>query len=84
MTKKNKLLGNILLLIAAIIWGTAFAFQRVGMDSIEPVTFAASRMTLSAVVVGAFSLFFKTPNEFTEEEKRELLKLPLFKEEENE
>ena len=70
MTKKNKLLGNILLLIAAIIWGTAFAFQRVGMDSIEPITFAASRMTLSAVVVGAFSLFFKTPNEFTEEEKR--------------
>ena len=71
MTKKNKLLGNILLLIAAIIWGTAFAFQRVGMDSIEPATFAASRMTLSAVVVGIVSLFFKTPNELTEKEKRE-------------
>ena len=71
MTKKNKLLGNILLLIAAVIWGTAFAFQRVGMDSIEPVTFAASRMTLSAVVVGAFSIFFKTPSEFAEKEKRE-------------
>lgn len=70
MTKKNKLLGNILLLIAAIIWGTAFAFQRVGMDSIEPATFAASRMTLSAVVVGIVALFFKTPSEFSEEEKR--------------
>ena len=44
------------MILVAIIWGTAFAFQRVGMDHIEPITFNASRMTLSAVFVGIVSL----------------------------
>ncbi|MBR0409421.1 MAG: DMT family transporter [Eubacterium sp.] len=48
----KKLLGNILLTITAMIWGTAFAAQRAGMESIEPITFTASRMFLSAVAVG--------------------------------
>ena len=47
----RKLLGNILLLITTAIWGTAFAFQRMGMDSIEPATFNAARMFLAAVAV---------------------------------
>lgn len=47
----RKLLGNILLLITTAIWGTAFAFQRMGMDSIEPSTFNAARMLLAAVAV---------------------------------
>ena len=47
----RKLLGNILLLITTAIWGTAFAFQRMGMDSIEPSTFNAARMFLAAVAV---------------------------------
>ena len=28
----KKMLGNLLLLLTAMIWGTAFVFQRVGMD----------------------------------------------------
>ena len=48
-------LGNLLLLLTAMIWGTAFVFQRVGMDSIEPVTFNAARMALAAVMVGALA-----------------------------
>lgn len=48
----KKLLGNGLLLLAALIWGTAFAFQRAGMDKIEPITFTAARMVLAAAVVG--------------------------------
>lgn len=48
----KKLLGNGLLLLAALIWGTAFAFQRAGMDSIEPISFTAARMVLAAGVVG--------------------------------
>ena len=48
----KKLLGNGLLLLAALIWGTAFAFQRAGMDSIEPISFTAARMVLAAAVVG--------------------------------
>ena len=52
--KNKKLLGNILLILTAFIWGTAFVFQRVGMDTIEPVTFNAARMFLAAAAVGLF------------------------------
>ena len=51
----KKMLGNLLLLLTAMIWGTAFVFQRVGMDSIEPITFNAARMALAAVMVGALA-----------------------------
>ena len=44
----RKLLSNILLLITTAIWGTAFAFQRMGMDSIEPAV-ASLLMSLEAV-----------------------------------
>lgn len=49
------MLGNLLLLLTAMIWGTAFVFQRVGMDSIEPITFNAARMALAAVMVGVLA-----------------------------
>ncbi|MCR5432397.1 MAG: DMT family transporter [Lachnospiraceae bacterium] len=65
---KKKLIGNILLFFTAIIWGTAFAFQREGMEYIEPITFTASRMTLAAVVIGVVSLLFSAA-----EKKREKL-----------
>ena len=51
----KKMLGNLLLLLTAMIWGTAFVFQRVGMDSIEPITFNAARMALAAVMVGVLA-----------------------------
>ena len=50
--KNKKMLGNTLLLITALIWGTAFVAQRVGMESIEPVTFTSSRMWLAALTAG--------------------------------
>lgn len=53
--KNKQTLGNLLLLLTAMIWGTAFVFQRVGMDSIEPITFNAARMALAAVMVGALA-----------------------------
>ena len=56
---KKKLLGSLLLVLTAVIWGTAFVFQRTGMEQIEPLTFSASRMTLAAVAIGIVSLFFK-------------------------
>jgi len=55
--KNRKMLGNGLLLLTAMIWGTAFAFQRAGMDKIEPITFNAARMALAAVAVGIVALF---------------------------
>lgn len=52
MIKSTTMLGNLLLLLTAVIWGTAFVFQRVGMDSIEPITFNAARMWLAAAAIG--------------------------------
>ncbi len=53
---RRRLLGNGLLTLTALIWGTAFVAQRVGMDSIEPLTFTASRMALAAVAVGLLAV----------------------------
>ena len=42
------MLGNLLLTLTAMIWGTAFVGQRVGMESIEPFTFNAANPGLSS------------------------------------
>ena len=55
--KQNKLLGNILLFVAAVIWGTAFVFQRSGMEDIGPIAFNAARTTLSAIVVAPIAFW---------------------------
>ena len=52
-------LGNILLILTAFIWGTAFVGQRMGMDSVGPVTFNAARMALAALVIGALAFFLR-------------------------
>lgn len=59
--RQRQLLGSLILLIVAVIWGTAFAFQRMGTGVIGPMTFTASRMTLSAVAVGFVSFIIKDP-----------------------
>jgi drug/metabolite transporter (DMT)-like permease len=64
---KKALHSNLLLLLAALIWGFAFVAQRKGMESIGPLTFNGIRFLLGAatvLVVIAFS------------SKRSLLKLP--------
>ncbi len=53
------MLGNALLLLTAMIWGTAFVAQRAGMESIEPLTFTAARMWPAALAVGLVSLVIK-------------------------
>ena len=53
--KNRKLIGSGLLLFTAMIWGTAFVFQRVGMTYIEPFTFNAARMALAAVAIGLYA-----------------------------
>jgi drug/metabolite transporter (DMT)-like permease len=55
--KKRKFIGNLLLLITAIIWGMSFVFQRSGMDYIEPITFNASRNVLAAILISALSAY---------------------------
>lgn len=71
--KNRKLLGNLLLLLTAMIWGTAFVAQRVGMDSIEPITFNAARMWLAAVAIGAVAILTRR-NRQNNRQKRQMPK----------
>ncbi len=47
----KKLRGNILLLITAIIWGTAFVAQSEGMRYVEPFTYNGVRTLLGGIVL---------------------------------
>jgi len=49
--KSKRLYGNTLLMITAIIWGTAFVAQSVGADHVGPFTFTASRSFVGGVVL---------------------------------
>lgn len=49
---KKKQLGNsLLLLLTAVIWGSAFVAQSVGMDYVEPFTFTFARSIIGGVVL---------------------------------
>lgn len=47
----KNLKGNLILLLTAMIWGTAFVFQSDGMKYLGPYTFNMSRTLLAAVVL---------------------------------
>ena len=49
MEKKNTIIGNIMLLIAALVWGCAFVAQSSGMEYVEPLTFNGVRMILGGI-----------------------------------
>ena len=48
---KQTIKGEVMLAFAAIIWGTAFIFQKMGMDHIGPMTFTFFRFGLGAVAM---------------------------------
>ncbi len=48
---KKSLIGIIILLLTAFIWGLAFIAQSKGMENVEPFTFSASRMILGGVAL---------------------------------
>lgn len=48
---KNKTTGSLLLLLTALIWGSAFVAQSVGMDYVGPFTFNAARCIIGGVVL---------------------------------
>jgi drug/metabolite transporter (DMT)-like permease len=54
-----KLRSDLILLLAAIIWGFAFVAQRVGMEYVGPFTFNGVRFTLGTLVLIPFLLFGK-------------------------
>ncbi len=49
--RRETLRADALMLVAALIWGTGFVAQRLGMDHVGPMTFTAARFTLGALVV---------------------------------
>ena len=59
----NKLKGNAILLLTAIIWGTSFVAQSEGMKYIEPFTYNGLRTFIGAIVllpvIAGFKLFDK-------------------------
>ncbi len=48
---RKKLRGNLILLLVAMIWGSSFVAQSVGMDSIGPFTFNGIRTLLGGIVL---------------------------------
>lgn len=46
---KKELRGSILLLLATVIWGSAFVFQSMGMDHIGPFAFQAVRCLIATL-----------------------------------
>lgn len=49
--KQKKLIGNLMLLFTAVIWGAGFVAQRAGMEFVGPLTFGASRFWLAFLVL---------------------------------
>tara|TARA_B100001250_G_scaffold210599_1_gene180731 strand:+ start:968 stop:1843 length:876 start_codon:yes stop_codon:yes gene_type:complete len=54
--------ANILMLIASLIWGTAFVSQTTGMGFIGPFTFSFARFFLAALTVLPLALYFEKQN----------------------
>ena len=50
------LLGGIILLLTALIWGSAFVAQSVGMEHVGPFTFNAIRSLSAAGAIGLFAV----------------------------
>jgi len=51
--------ANLLLLLATIIWGTAFVAQTTGMGYIGPFTFSFARFFLGMLIVLPFALILE-------------------------
>ncbi len=56
MSRKMK--GNLMLLLTALIWGTAFVAQSTGMDHVGPFTYNGIRNLIAAVVLIPVIAFF--------------------------
>ena len=54
--------ANILMLIATLIWGTAFVSQTTGMGAIGPFTFSFSRFFFATITVLPLALYFEKNN----------------------
>lgn len=60
--KKFAIPGSVILLLAALAWGSAFVAQSLGSDSVRPFTFNAARSLLGALVLVPVFLTFDRVN----------------------
>ena len=56
MSKKMR--GNLMLLLTALIWGTAFVAQSAGMDHVQPFTYNGIRTLIGGIVLIPVILLF--------------------------
>ena len=59
---QKSLRGSLLLLLGSVIWGAAFAAQRMGMDHVPPFTFSGVRMLLAGLVMIPAAAFARKKN----------------------
>jgi drug/metabolite transporter (DMT)-like permease len=57
-TNKSKSKGNLLIIIATIIWGAGMSAQSAGMDFVTPLTFNAARFFIGGTMALVPALFF--------------------------
>jgi drug/metabolite transporter (DMT)-like permease len=53
----NRLRADLLLLLTAFIWGTAFIAQKHANESMGPISFVGARFLLSAVVLIPLTIY---------------------------
>lgn len=51
----NRLIANALMLLVALIWGTTFVAQQLGMSDVGPLTYTGTRFLMGAAVVMPFA-----------------------------
>ena len=68
----KKLKSNLLLLLTAMIWGFAFAAQRMGADHIQPFSFNGIRFTLGALSLLPVILMFERKEQQKQNHKAKL------------
>ena len=54
--------ANILMLVASLIWGTAFVSQTTGMGAIGPFTFSFGRFFFAFLTVLPFAIYLERKN----------------------
>lgn len=74
---KPKIRGNILLLITALIWGTAFVAQSEGMNYVEPFTYNAVRTLLGGITLLPVLAVFRIKGTDTEKKHTASVKVSI-------
>lgn len=70
--KQNKIIGPIILVTAAMIWGLSFVAQKSGMEYVEGFTFTTIRLILASLTLLPVIIFNrkKNPETLSAEEKK--------------